>query len=463
MISLINNINKVLWSNFTLAFFLGTGIFFTFKLGFIQVTKFREGMRRVLDSFSLFGKAPDNHGAISPFQALVTATASQMGSGNISGVAAAIATGGPGALFWIWVSGFFSMAIIYSEAVLAQLFRKEIGGKFVGGPAYYIRYGLKDWKFSKTLSILFSATCIISLGFIGNSVQSHSISVGFANLFHISPPIIGAVIALLAGTVFFGGIKRIVSVMEKMVPIMGGIYVLACLVIILFHLDSFGEAVHSVFFEAFTPRAAFGGAVGVSIRKAVRYGVSRGLFSNEAGIGSTSHAHAIADSVHPSQQGILAMLTIFIDTFIIVSCTAFVILISGRYREGLTGITLAQTAFHHSVGDVGTIFVTLCLFFFAFTSIISWCFFGEANLKFLFNGKGIRSYRILVMLSIFGGSFLKVGLVWELLDTSLALMLFPNLIALILLSNKVKQSATEYEKLNLSEVYPEIDDLEEEY
>lgn len=463
MINIINNINKILWSNFTLAFFLGTGIFFTFKLGFVQVTKFREGVRRVSDSFSLFGKAPDKHGAITPFQALVTATASQMGSGNISGVAAAIATGGPGALFWIWVSGFFSMAIIYSEAVLAQLFKKEIGGEFVGGPAYYIRYGLKEKSFAKPLSILFSVACIISLGFIGNSVQAHSISVGFSNLFHISPPIVGAIIALMAGTVFFGGIKRIVTVMEKMVPIMGGIYVLACLVIILFHLESFGEAVHSVFFEAFTPRAAFGGAIGISMRKAIRYGVSRGLFSNEAGLGSTSHAHAIANSVHPSQQGILAMLTVFIDTFIIVSCTAFVILISGKYRGSLTGISLAQEAFHYSVGDIGTIFITLCLFFFAFTSIISWCFFGEANLKFLFNGKGVKAYRILVMLFIFGGSFFKAGLVWELLDMSLALMLFPNLIALILLSHKVKQSATEYEELHLSEIYPEVDDLEEEY
>lgn len=462
MVSFIADFNKIIWGNFTLAFFLGTGIFFTFKLNFIQIKKFREGVIRVFDSFSIFGKAPDSHGGISPFQALVTASASQMGSGNLSGVATALAAGGPGALFWMWVSSFFSMSIIYSEAVLAQLFKKEIGGEVVGGPAYYIRYGLGDGKTSKILSTLFSLTCVLSLGFVGNAVQSHSLSTGLSNISNLSPILIGGVITLMAGSVFFGGIKRIVSVIEKLAPIMTGLYILACLLIIIFDLEIFTWALRSVFSEVFTPKAAFGGAVGVSIQKAMRYGVARSLFSNEAGLGSTSHAHAIANSVHPCQQGILAMLTIFIDVFVM-SCTAFVILMSGKYSQGLTGISLAQTAFYDSVGDVGMIFVTLCLFFFAFTSILSWCFFGEVNLKFLFKGRGVRLYRFLVMGAIFCGSLVKADFIWELSDLFLALILIPNLVALILLSNTVKKSALEYEVLHLSEIYPEIEDLEEEY
>lgn len=462
MVNIVTNLNRILWGNFTLAFFLGTGIFFSFKLGFIQVKKFREGRKRIADSFSLFGKAPNIQGTISPFQALLTVAASQTGSGNISGVATAIAAGGPGAIFWMWVTSFFSMSIVYSEAVLAQLFRKEIDGKIVGGTAYYIRDGLKKFRFSKTLAALFSVACILSLGFVGNAVQSHSLSKGLANLSHISPAFIGGVLALMTGAVFFGGIKRIVSVIEKLVPVMTGIYILACLVIIAFNMESFAVSVKSIFSEILTPGAVLGGGAGVGVQKAMRYGVTRGLFSNGAGLGSASHAHAIAESVHPAQQGILATLVVCIDTFI-VSCTAFVILMSGKYGEGLTGISLAQRAFFESVGDTGAIFVTLCLFFFAFTTILSWYLFGEINLKFHLKDKGIRRYRILVIASIFAGPLLKPNFIWELSDLFMALMLFPNLIALILLSDRVKKCAQEYEELRLSEIYPEIEELEEEY
>ncbi|MGL4252604.1 MAG: alanine/glycine:cation symporter family protein [Fusobacteriaceae bacterium] len=462
MVSSVSNLNKILWGNFTLAFFMGTGIFFSFKLGFIQIRKFREGIKRIFESFSIFGKAPNLQGTISPFQALIAVAASQTGSGNISGVATAIAAGGPGALFWMWVSSFFSMSIVYSEAVLAQLFRKEIDGKIVGGAAYYIRDGLGKNRFSKILATLFSLACVFSLGLVGNAVQSHSLSRGLSNLFNISPIFIGGTLSFMAGVIFFGGIKRIVAVLQKLVPIMTGIYVLACLIIIAFNAELFLQAVGSIFEAVFTPKAFLGGAIGTGVQRAMRYGVTRGLFSNGAGLGTTSHAHAIAESVHPAQQGILATLAVFIDTFI-VTCTGFIILMSGKYGEGLTGISLTQSAFYDSVGEAGSIFVTFCLFLFAFTTILSWYLFGEINLKFHFKDKGIKRYRFFVLIAIFLGPLVKPTFIWELSDFFMALMLIPNLTALILLSGTVKKYSEEYEELRLSEIYPEIEDLEEEY
>ncbi|MGL4403527.1 MAG: alanine/glycine:cation symporter family protein [Fusobacteriaceae bacterium] len=458
----VSNLNKFLWGNFTLLFFLGSGIFFTFKLRFIQIRKFHEGVKRVFQSFSIFGKAPNRQEAISPFQALITVAASQTGSGNISGVATAIAAGGPGALFWMWINAFFSMSLVYSEAVLAQLFRKEIDGKILGGAAYYIRDGLGGSKFSKILASIFSMACVFSLGLVGNAVQSHSLSKGLSNLFNVSPIFIGGFLALMAGFIFLGGIKSIVAVIQKLVPIMTGIYVLACLIIIAFNIELFLGALGTIFAAVFTPKAFLGGAAGTAVQRAIRYGVTRGLFSNGAGLGSTSHAHAIADSVHPAQQGILATLAVFIDTFI-VSCTGFIILMSGNYKEGLTGISLTQSAFYNSLGDVGYIFVTFCLFLFAFTTILSWYLFGEMNLKFHFKDKGIKRYRFFVLVAIFLGPLVKPTFIWELSDLFMALMLIPNLITLILLSDTVKKCSQEYEDLQFSRIYPEIDDLEEEY
>ncbi|MGL5965110.1 MAG: alanine/glycine:cation symporter family protein, partial [Fusobacteriaceae bacterium] len=282
----------------------------------------------------------------------------------------------------------------------------------------------------------------------------HSLSLGVSNIISIPPFVIGTVLTILTGIIFWGGLKRIVAVIEKMVPIMTGIYVLACLIIIFFNLESFYSALKSIFSNIFSFQSALGGALGVGVQKAIRYGVARNIFSNGAGLGYASHAHAIADSRHPAQQGVLAIFVIFVDTFVM-SCTAFVILISGRVGEGFTGISLTQIAFFESLGNVGSIFVTICLFFFALTTILSWYLFGEINLKSQFKDKGIKRYRILVMISIFIGSLTTTSFIWEISDFFIAFMLIPNMIALISMSDAVKESSLDYDNLNLSEIFPQ--------
>ncbi|MGL5098591.1 MAG: alanine/glycine:cation symporter family protein, partial [Fusobacteriaceae bacterium] len=279
-------LNEILWGNFMLALLLGTGLFFTLRLKFVQIRKFPEGVRRVTGGLSLNGKSADENG-MSSFQALSTAIAAQVGTGNLAGAATAIAAGGPGAIFWMWISAFFGMATVYAEAVLGQVFKKKIDGQITGGPAYYIKHGLGDTKIAKGLASFFAVSCILALGFMGNAVQANSISTAFANAFGFSPMIVGIVIAVLAGFVFFGGIKRIASVTEKIVPLMAGLYILACVIILAFNFESVIPAFKAIFVEAFTPRAAVGGFAGISVKTAMRYGVARGLFSNEAGMGST--------------------------------------------------------------------------------------------------------------------------------------------------------------------------------
>ncbi|MGL5965524.1 MAG: alanine/glycine:cation symporter family protein [Fusobacteriaceae bacterium] len=440
-------LNSVLWGNFMLALLLGTGIFFTLRLRFVQFRKFGEGVRRITGGLSLNGKAADENG-MSSFQALSTAIAAQVGTGNLAGAATAIAAGGPGAIFWMWVSAVFGMATVYAEAVLGQVFKKKVDGQITGGPAYYIKHGLGDTKIAKFLAGFFAVSCILALGFMGNAVQANSISSAFENAFGISPIIVGIVVAVLSGFVFFGGIKRIASVTEKIVPLMAALYIIACVIILFMNWQAVLPAFKSIFVEAFSPRAAVGGVAGISVKTAMRYGVARGLFSNEAGMGSTPHAHAIAKVEHPAQQGAVAILTVFIDTFVVLNCTALVIISSGLYNKGMTGITLTQGAFQTSLGGFGHGFVAICLLFFAFSTIIGWYFFGEANIRFLFGNKMLTPYRIIVMGFIILGSFLKVGLVWELSDAFNALMVFPNLIALLALQSIVKKNMDEYEEIS---------------
>lgn len=457
-------LNEILWGNFMLALLLGTGVFFTFRLKFVQIRKFGEGVRRVTGGMSLRGKSADENG-MSSFQALATAIAAQVGTGNLAGAATAIAAGGPGAIFWMWVSAFFGMATVYAEAILGQVFKKKVDGQITGGPAYYIRHGLGDNKLSKGLSGFFAISCILALGFMGNAVQANSISTAFANAFGFSPMVVGITVAILAGFVFFGGIKRIASVTEKIVPIMAGLYILACIIILSFNASSILPTIQAIFVEAFTPRAALGGVAGITVKTAMRYGVARGLFSNEAGMGSTPHAHAIAKVKHPAQQGAVAILTVFIDTFVVLNCTAFVIISSGLYTQGMTGISLTQGAFQNSLGGLGHGFIAICLLFFAFSTIIGWYFFGEANIRFLFGNKMLTPYRLFVMGFIVLGSLMKVGLVWELSDVFNAFMVFPNLIALIALQSVVKKYMDEYEEIENLETIPENadDDMVESF
>lgn len=437
-------VNKVLWDYALLVLLVGTGVFYTFKLKFIQVRKFGEGMKLLFGNFSLHGKDKDGQKGLSSFQALTTAIAAQVGTGNIAGAATAIAAGGAGAIFWMWLAAFFGMATIYGEAVMAQVTRKEEDGKYVGGPIYYIKHIFKG-KFGTFLSTFFSVAIILALGFMGNMVQSNSIGASFKNAFGINPLIVGIFVAVVAGVIFIGGIKRIARFTEKIVPIMALLYIVGSLIILIMNPAGLVQAIKDIFVGAFAPQAVMGGALGVTVQKAMRYGVARGLFSNEAGMGSTPHAHATADVKHPSEQGIIAMMGVFIDTFVILTMTALVILSTGALDSGLTGSELAQTAFNAGFGNFGNIFIAICMLFFAFTTIIGWYYFGEVNVRALFGNKAVKLYAVIVIAFVVVGSTLKVNLVWDMSDMFNGLMVLPNLIALLPCVGIVVKKTKEYE------------------
>lgn len=441
----VDVLNTILWDYALLLLLLGTGIFYSFHLKFIQVRKFGAGMKLLFGNFSL--KGDKGQKGLSSFQALTTAIAAQVGTGNIAGAATAIASGGPGAIFWMWVSAFFGMATIYGEAVMAQHTREEKNGIYVGGPIYYIKYIFKG-KFGKFLSAFFSVAIILALGFMGNMVQSNSIGSAFHAAFGVNSLIVGLICAIVAGVIFIGGIKRIAGFTEKIVPLMAILYVLGCLVILVKNPAGLVTAFREIFVGAFAPRAIMGGALGVTVQKAMRFGVARGLFSNEAGMGSTPHAHATAEVAHPGDQGLVAMMGVFIDTFIILTMTALVIISTGVVGNGLTGSELAQSAFNVGFGSFGQVFIALCMLFFAFTTIVGWYYFGEVNVRALFGDKAIRIYAVIVVLCVAVGSTLKVDLVWNMSDMFNGLMVLPNLIALLPCVGLVKKLTREYEAGN---------------
>lgn len=426
--SIVAVVNTFLWDYALLILLLGAGIIFTFRLRFVQIRKFGEGMRALFGNFSLHGEKHEE--GLSSFQALTTAIAAQVGTGNIAGAATAIASGGPGAIFWMWVSAFFGMATIYAEAVMAQHTRRIENGTVVGGPVYYIKY-IFQGKFGRFLAGFFSVAIILALGFMGNMVQSNSIGVAFNNAFHVPQLAVGIFVAVIAAIIFIGGIKRIASFTEKIVPLMALLYILGSLVILVTHLPGVATAFHDIFVGAFSPQSVAGGMLGVTVQKAMRFGVARGLFSNEAGMGSTPHAHATANVKTPCEQGIIAMMGVFIDTFIILTMTALVILSTGVLGNGLTGAELAQSAFNVGFGDFGNVFIAICMLFFAFTTIIGWYYFGEVNVRHLFGDNATKIYAIIVVICVILGSTLKVDLVWDMADMFNGLMVLPNLIALL--------------------------------
>ena len=436
---LVGAVNTVLWDYALLFLLVATGIFFTVRLGFIQLRKFGEGMRRLFGGFSMKGARAGKEG-MSSFQALTTAIAAQVGTGNITGCATALYSGGPGAIFWMWLSAFFGMATIYSEAVLAQRFRTtDADGHVTGGPLYYIRAAFRG-KFGKFLSGFFAIAIILALGFMGNMVQSNSIGDAFHTAFGIPKLAVGVVVAVIAAFIFLGGVRRIASFTEKIVPIMALFYIVGCIIILCINHETLLSAMRSIFVCAFDPQAVFGGALGLSVREAMRYGVARGLFSNEAGMGSTPHAHAMAKVEKPQDQGIIAMMGVFIDTFVVLTLTALVIISSGMLQPvngPLQGTALAQAAFNAAFGSFGNAFVAICMLFFAFSTIIGWYFFGEVNVKALFGKGAAKLYAVIVVVFIVVGSTLKVDLVWSLSDMFNGLMVLPNLIGLLALSGLV--------------------------
>ncbi|MCI2057207.1 MAG: sodium:alanine symporter family protein [Oscillibacter sp.] len=438
--NLVNAVNGVLWDRNLLLFLLvGTGVFFTFRLRFVQIRKFGEGWRRLFGSFSLSGNKAGKEG-MSSFQALTTAIAAQVGTGNIAGAATALASGGPGAIFWMWVSAFFGMSTIYGEAVLAQTYKTtDKDGAVTGGPIYYIRAAFKG-GLGKFLAGFFSVAIILALGFMGNMVQSNSIGVSFTNAFGVPAWVVGILLAAVAAFIFLGGVQRIASFTEKVVPIMACLYIIGCVVILCINHATLLDSLKQIFVLAFDPQAMAGGVAGVTVQKAMRFGVARGLFSNEAGMGSTPHAHALAKVEKPADQGILAMMGVFIDTFVILTLTALVIVSSGALSTGETGAALAQTAFNQAFGGFGNIFIAICMLFFAFSTIVGWYFFGETNVKALFGKKAVKLYAGIVVVFIFLGSMLKVDLVWNMSDMFNGLMVIPNLLALLALSGTVAKT-----------------------
>ena len=417
-------------------------MFYRFQLKFIQVRKFGKGLKLLFGNFSL--KGGNKEKGLSSFQALTTAIAAQVGTGNVAGAATAIASGGPGAIFWMWVAAFFGMATIYAEATMAQVTRVEKNGNYVGGPIYYIKHVFRG-KFGSFLANFFSVAVILALGFMGNMVQSNSIGSSFHNAFGINPIVVGILCAVIAGFIFIGGIKRIASFTEKVVPVMAAIYIIGCVIILVMNPAGVATAVKNIFVGAFAPQAIMGGALGVTVQKALRFGVARGLFSNVAGMGSTPHAHATAEVEHPADQGLVAMMGVFIDTFIILNLTALVILSTGVLGNGETGSVLAQSAFNAGFGNFGNIFIAVCMLFFAFTTIVGWYYFGEVNVRALFGDKAIKIYAVIVVICVAVGSSLKVDLVWNMSDMFNGLMVLPNLVALIPCVGLVKKLTKEYE------------------
>ena len=427
ILTLVNKGNDFLWSFLLLILLCGTGIYYTIRLKFIQVRKFGEGCKHVFGHFSLNGEKHEK-GEMSPFQSIMTAIAAQVGTGNLAGAATALFGGGPGAIFWMWLSAFFGMATIYSEAVLAQTYKTEVNGEVTGGPVYYIKAAFKG-NFGKVLSTLFAIFIVLALGFMGNMVQSNSIGAAFTEVFQVYginiPPItIGLVLAVLAGFIFIGGTKRLAAVVEKVVPVMAGVYIVGSLILIGLHINHVPTAFMMIIKGAFDPKAVMGAGAGITVREAIRFGVARGLFSNEAGMGSTPHAHAVAKVDHPVEQGFVAMVGVFIDTFIVLNLTALVIITTKSIPTGKTGAELSQYAFSTLYGKGGDIFIAVCMFFFAFSTIIGWYFFGQANVKYLFGPKAVKVYSVLVAGCVVLGSLAQVDLVWNMADCFNSMMVF---------------------------------------
>lgn len=440
---LVLKVNDVLTGSVLIIALVGIGLLFTFKLGFIQIRGFKDGWNRTFGG--LFGKKGDaGKDGMSSFQALATAIAAQVGTGNIAGAATAIAVGGPGAIFWMWISAFLGMSTIFAEAVMAQKFKHvSDDGTVTGGPVYYIRGAFKG-TFGKVLAAIFAVLIIFALGFMGNAVQSNSIAASWNTAFGIPKIAMGIIVAVISLFVFTGGMKRIAKVTELIVPIMAAFYIVGSLIVIFANVTAIPTAFHDIIVGAFKPAAVAGGAMGATLKLAVQKGVARGLFSNEAGMGSTPHAHAVAKVDHPVEQGFVAMIGVFIDTFLILNLTALVIITTGSRTTGLTGAQLSQYAFSTLYGKFGEIFIAICMLFFAFSTIIGWYFFGEANIRYLFGAKAVKIYSIIVCICVALGSLQEVDLVWNMADCFNSMMVIPNAIALVALSGLVKKTHDDY-------------------
>ena len=437
--SFISSINALVWGPPMLVMILGVGLFLSIGLKLMPVLKLRAG-------FQLMWKGrtgAESEGEIPPFQALMTALSATVGTGNIAGVATAVFLGGPGALFWMWLTALVGMATKYSEAVLAVRFREvDERGAYTGGPMYYIRNGLgKKWAW---LGVLFAIFAAVAAFGIGNTVQANSVADVLETNFNLPHWVTGLVLMALVGLVLIGGIKRIGQVASALVPFMAIAYVLVGLMVLAINANQIPNAIAMVFTHAFSPVAAEGGFAGAAVWAAVRFGVARGIFSNEAGLGSAPIAHAAAQTKNPINQGMVAMLGTFIDTIIVCSITGLVIISSGAWTSGETGAALTSLAFETGLPGFGNYVVAISLAIFAFTTIIGWSFYGERCIEFLFGVKAIVPYRVIWILAIPVGATINLGLIWLIADTLNAMMALPNLVALLLLSPVVFKLTREH-------------------
>ncbi|MCK5500233.1 MAG: sodium:alanine symporter family protein [Tritonibacter mobilis] len=427
--SIVGAVNAVVWGPLMLVLILGVGLFLQVGLKLMPILRIGTG-------FSLLfkGRSPeDGEGQITPFNALMTALSATIGTGNIAGVATAVFLGGPGALFWMWITALVGMATKYSEAVCAVKFREQDSqGNFVGGPMYYIKNGLgENWKWLGVAFALFGS--IAAFG-IGNGVQANGVAQVLETNFGFNPSITGVVLMVLTGAVVLGGITRIGAVAGALVPFMAVSYIAAGLIVLLINADQLGSALGLVFTHAFTPSAAEGGFAGAAVWAAIRFGVARGVFSNEAGLGSAPIAHAAAETKGPVNQGLIAMLGTFIDTIIVCSITGLAIIASGVWTSGESGAALTSLAFETSLPGFGGYLIAIALSIFAFTTILGWSYYGEKCVGYLLGAKVLIGYRILWIVAIYFGATADLGFIWLLADTLNAMMAIPNLIALILLS-----------------------------
>ena len=446
MLEVVQEINSYL-SDYVLVFLLlSVGLWYSVRTSFVQIRCFKEGFSKTFGGLAKFGQKQDS--GMSSFQALATAIAAQVGTGNIVGASGAILTGGPGAIFWMWVIAFFGMATIYAEAVLAQATRvKDEKGNIHGGPVYYITKAF-DGSMGKVLANFFAVAITLALGFFGCMVQSNSIGATCSTAFGIPSWTVGLALVVICGTIFIGGVQRLAAVTERVVPVMAIIFLVGGVMVLLSRIQYIPETFGMIFYYAFHPEAIIGGGFGHALKTAISQGAKRGLFSNEAGMGSTPHAHALANVARPHDQGVVAIVGVFIDTFVVLTLNALVIistlytadgiLHTGAIPDGIGKANLAQSAFGTVFGaEAGAIFVAVCLFFFAFSTILSWNLFGKINVNYMFGKLGVKVYTAFSLLFIFMGTMTSSDLVWELSDMFNQLMVIPNAMALFALTAMV--------------------------
>ncbi|WP_022850907.1 alanine/glycine:cation symporter family protein [Limisalsivibrio acetivorans] len=423
--SLVSYLGGVVWGPYMLVLLLGTGVWLTLSLGFIQIRCLPRALKLIMKRDS------SGKGEIPPLQALTTAMSATVGTGNIVGVATALAAGGPGAIFWMWVTAFFGMATKYAEAVLAVTYRKELeDGSTIGGPMYYISEGLK----LKWLGAAFAIFGMFASFGIGSMVQCNAVANSMNTAFNIPPIVTGVIVTALTALVIIGGITRIGRVTEKLVPFMAVLYFILVMIIVIMNVDKLGGVIALIIESAFNPVAATGGFAGSVVRDAMRYGVARGVFSNESGLGSAPIAHAAAKTDNAVRQGLIAMTGTFFDTIILCTLTAFAILLTGVWSSGATGSELTGMAFVQSFGGIGDILLAVTLAIFAYSTIIGWSYYGEQCSKFLFGIKFSYFYKAIYCFSVFYGALWKTDFVWNVSDMFNGMMAVPNLIGLLGLS-----------------------------